>query len=130
MKNIDVVIIVDTEGATASGDLQSNVYLVDTNKYFGSGAEGQAELRTACQDGQFVKWRVEAVSPSSDVGIVGFSGQIIDQKVCQPQKQGMEGDIFWEGRVETQGETGTYQYSTVLSIDGRQMTFDPFLVVK
>ena len=128
MKAIEVLIVVDTLGALA-GSLQDNVYLVDTNKYMGSGNEGQVELKTACKDGQIIKWRVEAISPDNDVNITQFTGQIINQKVCVPQKQGLAGDVYWEGRVETQGSTGNYQYSVVLSIDGRSATFDPYLVV-
>lgn len=130
MKNVDVLIVVDTLGAMASSDLQSNVYLVDTNKYFGSGSEGQAELKTACQDGQIIRWRVSPVSPENDVNITGFTGQMVTEKVCTPTKQGITGEFFWEGRVESQGATGNYQYSATLSIDGKAMTFDPFLVVK
>ena len=128
MKAVDVLIVVDTLGALA-GSLENNVYLVDTNKYVGSGNEGQVELKTTCKDGQLIKWRVIAISPSNDVNITGFTGQIISDKVCVPQKQGLEGDIYWEGRVETQGITGNYQYSVVLSIDGKSSTFDPYLVI-
>lgn len=129
MKEIDVLIVVDTLGALASNNLTANVYLIDTNKYIGSGNEGQAELKTACADGQIIKWRVQAVSPSNDVNIVSFAGQMINQNICKPVKQGLTGDIFWEGRVESQGASATYQYNATLSIDGRAMTFDPYLVV-
>lgn len=129
MKTIDVLIIVDVIGALA-GSLSDNVYLVDTNKYAGSGSEGQEELRTACQDGQVIRWRITPISNSNDVEIVGFTGQIINENVCNPIKvPGVDGD-HWEGRVETRGSTGDYQYSVNVTADGRQMTFDPFLVVK
>lgn len=128
MKTIDVLIVVDTLGALA-GSLQDNVYLVDTNKHMGSGQEGQAELYTACKDGQLIKWRVTSISPSNDVNITGFTGQIITSKVCVPQKEGSGYDEFWEGRVETRGSKGDYQYSVVLSIDGKSESFDPFLRV-
>ncbi|RQO32563.1 hypothetical protein DBR32_02915 [Taibaiella sp. KBW10] len=129
MKTIDVLIIVDALGAVASGDLSGNVYLVDTNKYLGSWNEGQCELHTKCYDGQIIKWRVESISPDEDVNIVKFVGVMIDQKVCIPSQQGIQGDIYWEGRVQARGVTGPYQYACVLSIDGKQMTFDPFLEV-
>lgn len=130
MKNIDILVVVDTLGATASGSLQNNVYLVDTNKYLGSWNEGQCELNTLCYDNQIIKWRVTPVSPDDDVEIVQFTGQMVDSKVCLPQKQGLAQDIFWEGAVETRGDVGNYQYSIVLTIDGKSMTFDPFLVVQ
>lgn len=129
MKTLDVLIIVDALGAVSSGDLSGNVYLVDTNKYLGSWNEGQCELHSKCYDGQIIKWRVESISPDEDVNIVKFTGAMIDQKVCTPAKEGIEGDVYWEGRVQARGVTGSYQYSCVLSIDGKQMTFDPFLEV-
>ncbi|WP_419834812.1 alpha-pore-forming tripartite toxin MakABE regulator [Endozoicomonas atrinae] len=130
MKRIEVLIAVDASAALASNDLQSNVYLIDTNKYMGSGNEGQAELKTACQDGQLICWRVVPISQDNEVSISGFTGQMIDDGVCTPEKQGIDGDIYWEGRVEARGTTGTQQYSAVLVIDGKSMTFDPYLDIK
>lgn len=130
MKEIDILIIVDTLGALSSGDLGANVYLVDTNKYFGSGHEGQEELQTACVNGQIINWRVTAISPSNDVNITNFTGQMITEKICVPEKEGLAQDVYWSGEVQTQGATGNYQYSVVLTFDGRSMTFDPFLIVK
>lgn len=122
--------MVDAAAALASNDLQNNVYLIDNQKSQGSRNEGQAELSTECQDGQSIRWRVEAISPDNKVDIQGFSGQIINQNVCNPQKTGINGDVFWEGTVETKGAKATYQYSTTLSIDNKAMTFDPFIVVQ
>lgn len=129
MQTVDVLIVVDALGALA-GSLQDNVYLVDTNKHVGSGNEGQVELKTSCKDGQIINWRVTGISPSSDINITGFTGQIIADKVCVPKKEGSDLEPYWEGIVETQGSKGEYQYSVVLEIDGAQKTFDPFLEVK
>lgn len=131
MKVINVLIIVDVEGALASGNLGDNVYLVDTNKYFGSGSEGQQELVTSCTDGQVIVWSVVSIDPGDDAEIVGFTGQMVDQKICNPAQSTLPtGDVIWSGRVESQGATGQYQYSCQLSFDGKQMTFDPFLNIK
>ncbi|AEY67469.1 hypothetical protein [Clostridium sp. BNL1100] len=130
MKKVEVLVVVDAAAALASNNLQDNVYLVDTNKYWGSGNEGQAELKTACSDGQFICWRVSAISQDNEVSIQGFTGQMINEKVCTPQSQGISGDIYWEGRVESQGSTGEKQYSMNLVIDGKVMTFDPFIEIK
>ena len=129
MKKIEVLIVVDASAALASNDLQSNVYLVDTNKYMGSGNEGQAELKTACKDGQLISWRAVPISSDNEVTITQFTGQMIDDGVCKPQKEGIEGDEYWVGRVEARGTTGQQQYSVVLVIDGKSMTFDPFLEI-
>lgn len=130
MKQINVLMVVDVESALASNDLGSNIYLIDTNKYFGSGSEGQEELVTACSDGQIVIWSVASVDPGDDAEIVAFSGQIIDDNVCNPRQSNLPGGgVVWSGRVETQGKTQKYQYTCTLSFDGKQLSFDPFLNV-
>ncbi|WP_049854435.1 alpha-pore-forming tripartite toxin MakABE regulator [Dickeya fangzhongdai] len=129
MNEIDVLIVVDAEGALASGNLGSNVYLIDTNKYIGSGNEGQEELKTACQDGQVINWHVTGVSLSSDVSIISFTGQMVNDKVCVPVAVNSVNGTYWQGRVEAQGTTGSQQYSVVLGLNGRSMTFDPFIVI-
>ncbi len=129
MKKVEILMVVDAAAALASRDLQSNIYLIDTNKYMGSGNEGQAELKTACKDGQLLCWRVVAISPDNEVDIVEFNGQMINDRVCIPTRQGLSGDEFWEGRVEAQGQASTQQYNATLSIDGSRLTFDPFLVI-
>ncbi|WP_448563972.1 alpha-pore-forming tripartite toxin MakABE regulator [Thalassotalea ganghwensis] len=129
MKKVEVLMVVDASAALASRDLQSNIYLVDTNKYMGSGNEGQAELKTACKDGQLICWRVVPISQDNEVSIVEFNGQMINDKVCVPQRQGMSGDYYWEARVEAQGQASTQQYNATLAIDGAQLTFDPYLVI-
>lgn len=130
MKKIEVLIIVDASGALASNNLTDNVYLVDTNKYMGSWNEGKCELHTVCHDQQNISWRVVPISEDNEVTITKFTGQMITDRVCLPEKVGTPSDAAWEGMVETQGQTGTYQYSAVLQIDGKNMTFDPFLEVK
>jgi hypothetical protein len=127
---VDVLIVVDVVGALASGNLTENVYLVDTNKYVGSGSEGQAELKTVIKDGQILRWSVVPVSPSTDVEITGFVGQMVNDKVCVPRKVETVEGSFWEGRVESQGQAKTEQYSAKLTMDGKQMEFDPYLEIK
>lgn len=132
MNQIDVLIVADVEGALASGDLQSNVYLIDTNKHAGSGSEGQAELFTACADGQVITWNVTGVSPSSDVEITQFTGEMIDKSICNPLLVKTPQGNFWEGRVEARlgsGQNEKVQYSVVLTMDGKPLTFDPFLQI-
>ena len=129
LSQVDVLIVVDVEGALASGDLQSNVYLIDTNKHAGSGSEGQAELYTSCKDGQVLNWSVVGVSPSSDVEITQFTGQMINDKMCVPQAVSTPDGTYWSGRVEAQGFKGNQQYSVVLTMDGKPMNFDPFLKI-
>jgi hypothetical protein len=129
MKTINVLIVVDVENALATDNLSNNVYLVDSNKHFGSGSEGQTELRTACKDGQMIHWAVTPVSPSNDVEIFQFTGEMINKKMCQPKKISEDDGSYWQGRVESQGTPGNLQYSVVLDMEGKKMTFDPYLVV-
>ncbi len=128
MDTVDVLIVVDVEGALAS-DLGDNVYLIDTNKYVGSGSEGQEELQTHCTDGQMIAWNVVPVAADTDVEIVGFTGQMITDGVCTPQQVTTPDGTYWEGRVEARGTTGQQQYSVNLTMDGKQASFDPFLVI-
>ena len=132
MKQINILIVVDTESALASGDLGGNVYLIDTNKFFGSYNIGQEELVSACSDGQVIIWSVTPVNPGNDAQISGFTGEMITKKVCVPEQGALPGtgDIIWSARVQTQGATAKYQYSCDLTFDGKTMTFDPYIDVK
>lgn len=131
MKTVNVLMIVDVEGALSSGNLTENIYLVDTNKHFGSGREGQAELVTACNDGEIIVWSVTPINPGNDVQIQSFEGEIIDKKICVPKQSTLvTGEVVWSGRVESQGASQTYQYNCTLTFDGKPLTFDPYLQVK
>ena len=116
MNTIDILVVVDAHGAFDTCSLQDNVYLIDTNKHVGSYRHGTSELVTACLDNQGIKWRVTSVSPDCYVEIVQFTGEMIDTKVCSPQKQGPPQDVFWQGFVQARGDVGTYQYSIVIKI--------------
>jgi hypothetical protein len=129
MNTVCVLIVVDVEGALASGNLTENVYLIDTNKYVGSGSEGQAELKTACKDGQVIAWNVAPVAPTTQVEIVKFTGEMVNDKICQPEPVKTPEGTYWTGRVEARGVASTQQYSVNLTMDGKEMGFDPFLVI-
>ncbi|MDF1698671.1 MAG: hypothetical protein P1U56_22655 [Saprospiraceae bacterium] len=130
MSTINVLIAVDALGAATSGKLQDNVYLIDTNKHAGSGHEGQAELYTACkstnQGGDTIVWSVTPVDPGSDVSIKSFTGQMISNKKLLPASNP---NGSWSGALAPNLNAGNIQYSVVLNIDGKPMTFDPFLKV-
>lgn len=131
MKTVSILIAVDVEGALASGNLHKNVHLVDTNKYCGSWFEGSSELFTECKNGQAIEWRVSTVNDQNTAQIEGFTGKMVDSKVCVPQPEpAFGGRVNWAGRVDTGGKTGFYQYSITLSFEGKKMKFAPFLRVK
>jgi len=130
MATVNVLVVVDVLGAVTSGSLQNNVYLIDSRKYMGSWQQGTCELHTVCKDNEIINWRIASVDPGCDIEIDSFTGQIINTKICVPSKQGIPGDIFWSGRVQAQGFTGSLQYSLWVNIEGKKMTFDPFLQIK
>lgn len=128
---VDILIVVDSDGALTSGSLENNVYLVDTAKYLGSWKQGQCELETCCYDLQTINWRVVPINAITQVEISSFTGQMILQGVCVPVKiVGVGDNEYWEGVVQNRGQEGRYQYSCVLSFQGKLMTFDPFINVR
>jgi len=138
MNTINVLIVVDVEGALS--DQQhfgpKYVYLVDTTGYVGGNStEGTCELTTTCHDTQKIIWNVVSINPNDDVSITGFTGSMIENRICIPVKENDGSNYYWQGTVETQGSpqgpTGRYQYSVILSFnDGStNLTFDPFINV-
>lgn len=131
MNKINVLIVVDVEGAITSGDLDANVYLIDTSKYAGSGNEGQDELYTACvsnpQGGSPIAWSVAPIDPSTTVKINSFTGAMIASHALVPQRYP---DGSWQGTLQSNLPVENIQYSVVLNFEnGKKMTFDPFLKV-
>lgn len=126
MAQVNVLLVVDVEGALSSGDLQSNIYLVDSNKYVGSGGEGSSELTTKLYNTDTIVWSVAPVQPGAPVEIAGFSGAAISDHVISPtQATDADGNGYWQSRIGL--VTGTYQYTATLQFETRQLTFDPFL---
>ncbi|MBV9926743.1 MAG: hypothetical protein JOZ96_17120 [Acidobacteria bacterium] len=127
MATVDVLIAVDVEGAMSSQSLQNNVYLMDTNKFFGSYQEGQSELITKLRQGDRIIWSVSPIDPGTNVSISGFTGQAVGVNVTPTQNS----DGSWTSLFsEAPPSPGTaIQYSVNLSFEGAQMSFDPFLVL-
>lgn len=131
MATVNVLMMVDVEGALTSGNLSSNIYLVDTNKYLGSYQEGQDELVTKLNTGDTIVWSVASVAPGDNVSIKSFSGQAYDDKYISPVQDPLSPGV-WESMFEPPGgSVGTsYQYNATLEFDNQKsLTFDPFLVV-
>lgn len=128
-KTLSVLIVIDTEGALASGSAIGNAYLVDTNGFLGSWQEGTDSLNTICQDGQIVVWSAMPVSPGGDVSIAGFSGAMVSSGVCTPAAEGGPGQQFWSGKVEAQGAVTPFDYAVAVSIGGSQMSLNSVLKV-
>lgn len=129
MNRIDVLVAVDMVGALAAGTLQGYVYLVDTNKYLGSWQEGESSLNTVCQDGQLVRWSAVSVDSGNQVDIAGFSGPLVDQKVCIPAQDPLAQGTVWNGQVEAHGAFESFPYTLAVAMDGRSLAFSAFLKV-
>ncbi|MFJ7311811.1 hypothetical protein ACIQVE_03405 [Pseudomonas sp. NPDC098747] len=130
MKEISVLIVVDVENALVTNDLGGNVYLIDNNKNSGSSYEGNDELVTACCNGQLVNWSVVGVVAENQVEINNFSGNMIKDKICSPEKTPSQGRTYWQGRVNDTTVGDKVQYSVELLMNGKQtMSFDPFLFI-
>jgi len=126
MSAVDVLIVVDTDGAASSGDLQNNVSLVEETVGVNSQIKQYCELMTYCKAGQTINWKAIPKSPESAVEILDFQGLIV-QGICKPKRK----DIFsgiWEGQVSPSSK-GIYQYTVDLIFDGIRMTFNPYLMV-
>lgn len=129
-KSIDVLVVVDALAAVASGNLENNVYLMDTNKHYASFGKDTTELYTSCIDGQNIIWRIEAIDSDSDVSIKGFSGSMIDKSICVPISIDTDKSHFWIGIVEARkNHYDQLDYTMIITIGGRDMTFNPFLRV-
>ncbi|WP_375280810.1 hypothetical protein [Pseudooctadecabacter sp.] len=131
MGTVNVLVAVDVEGALATGDLGANTYMVDTNKYAGSGAEGTDELKTVLAIGDAIAWSVAPIDPGTNVAISSFAGTAVDDKVIAPQPNPLSAQSF-VSLFQPAGGTASgtsFQYTMTLSFEGKEMTFDPYLIV-
>lgn len=124
MNRVDIAVVVDTEGTLAAGTLENSLYLVDTESYLGSWAEGTNSLHTICRDGQVLVWRAIAISPESDVNLISFDGEMVSSGICIVNRiEGVDGP-YWEGKVQSRGSFGSYGFAGTISIDGRSFRFN------
>ncbi|WP_296420318.1 hypothetical protein [Pseudooctadecabacter sp.] len=131
MSTVYVLIVVDVEGALASGDLASHVYLMDTTKYLGSGFEGTRELMTSLSVGDTIVWTAQPVDAGTEVTLVSISGQAVRDGVVTPVTDPVSPHSLMSPFQPAGGAASgtTYQYDMTLSLEGTHLRFDPFLVV-
>lgn len=132
MGEVNVLVAVDVEGALSTGDLGANVYMVDTNKYAGSGSEGTSELKTVLNIGDTIAWSVAPIDPGTNATIQGFSGTAVTDGVINPVQDPLSAQSYLS-KFQPAGGTASgtsFQYTLSLSFEGKVMTFDPFLIVK
>ncbi len=129
MATINVLIVVDVVGATSSGSLANNLYMMDTTKYLGT-LEAGNELITTLNAGDIVAWACAPIDPGTNLQITGFTGQAEGVNI-NPVANPVTGE--WESRftVPIGTPAGTqFQYSVSMSVDGQPYGFDPFLKLK
>jgi hypothetical protein len=128
MATVDVLVVVDVEGALASDDLGNNLYMVDTNKFLGSYQEGGPELVTTLNAGDRVTWSVSPIDPANNVAIDSFGGQAVGINII-PQ---LQPDASWTSIFSAAPPTpgSQYQYTmTLLFAKQKRLSFDPFLKI-
>lgn len=126
MNTIDILVIVDTGHALASGNLSNFVLLVDDTN--ATQLVASNELSTPVANGQNIQWRAVAIDTGQELSIKSFQGTAVTDGVIAPTASTSGNDTFWSSEVETR-TADTYQYTMTLTIEGKDMTFDPFLVV-
>jgi hypothetical protein len=126
MAEINILIVVDTEQALIDNSLVKNLYMIDTNRYFGSYGESGMELTTMCKNNDIIIWRVVGIDPGSNVSISKFTGE--EPHICNPQSQAE--NSYWQGTVNGKsGQKECYQMTLVFN-DQHPLTWDPFIQIK
>jgi hypothetical protein len=126
MNTIEILVIVDTGHALSSNDLANFVLLVDDTN--ATKLVASNELSTPVANGQNIQWRAVAIDNGEELTIKSFQGQAVTDGVIVPEVSTSGNDTFWSSEVETR-TAGTYQYTMTLTIEGKDMTFDPYLIV-
>lgn len=125
MSTVNILVAVNVAQAIAKQDLASNLFMMDTNAYVGSGDEGTNELKTSCVNGDTVVWSVVSLDPNEQVSILGFSGNAIPNMINPAQYPQYQGTV-WGGRVNAVGNG--VQYTMTLLLEGNvHLSFDPFI---
>jgi len=136
MATINILVVVDVEGATSSGNLASNVWMIDTGKYLGT-VEAGNELITYANNGDKLQWSLAAVDPGTNLAFAPysanppspFSGQAVPANI-NPQPVPLTNNTQYIAQFSVPGGTkagAQYQYRMTLAMDGKNYTFDPFL---
>jgi hypothetical protein len=125
--NVEVLIVVDVENALQSDNLGENLYMIDNHRYCGSYNIGTHELTTAIKNGRHINWRVCGITPSDNVEIHHFAGNL--DQVCKPKFMDDSDDPHWAGSISAPpGSLGKYWYKMGIQFNkGKILEFDPFI---
>lgn len=133
MSTVNVLIAIDVGLALSQQNLNSCVYMVDTNGYIGSNGEGGSELQTTCVNGQTIIWTAVSIDPNLPVTISGFSSNNDGNyppaypSMISPQRYPESGGTVWGGTVNQANNNAQYSVSLAVGDNGTPMSFDPFI---
>ncbi|GAB2837579.1 hypothetical protein GCM10022221_41210 [Actinocorallia aurea] len=99
VRPVTITAVVDPVAALASGDLDENLYLYDTNRKAGSSGFGTPGLVTRVRKGDTLLWNVIPLECETFVALAGIE---IDRRVADPVRKFYPGtDIaFWTATVK------------------------------
>jgi hypothetical protein len=96
---VTITAVVDPVAALATGGLEGNLFLYDTNKTAGSTGFGTADLRTRVSSGDTLIWNVVVLECETYAAIDGI---VIDDKICTPERKVYPNTdiVYWTGTVK------------------------------
>jgi hypothetical protein len=130
MAAVEVLIAVDVTGALSSGNLNNNIYMMDTHGYLGSTGEGTNELQTRVTNAEIITWSVRPIDPATNVTVQSWGGNAVTGGNITPafdQTTNSWSAQFMPTPPYTAGQS--YQYNATLQFNGGEtLQFDPFLI--
>ncbi|MBO2458500.1 hypothetical protein [Actinomadura violacea] len=81
---VTITAVIDPVAALASGALEGNLFLYDTNKAEGSAGFGGTDLRTRVRSGDRIIWNVVVLECETYAALDEI---VIDEKVCTPERK-------------------------------------------
>ncbi|GAA1594392.1 hypothetical protein GCM10009678_90680 [Actinomadura kijaniata] len=111
---VTITAVVDPVAALASGNLDENLYLYDTNRTEGSTGFGTPGLRTRVRKGDTLLWNVLPLECETYVAIADVE---IDPRIAEPERRVYPGTdiVFWTATVkQDSAEPVEYRLSFLL----------------
>ncbi|MCD0452483.1 hypothetical protein LO762_25340 [Actinocorallia sp. API 0066] len=120
---LTITAVVDPVAALASGNLDENLYLYDTNRTVGSTGFGTPELRTRVRKGDVLLWNVIPLECETFVALADID---IDRRVADPVRKVYPGtDIVFFTATVKRDLTGPIGYRLSFLLGGVAEPFTP-----
>lgn len=131
MPTVNILIAIDVGLALSQRNLDKCVYMMDTNRYFGSNGAGNDELHTVCLNGQRLVWTVVSIDPNLPVAIGGFSSNgnypAAYPNMINPKPVADTSGTVWGANVNQANTNAQYSVNLLVGDDNTPMSFDPFI---